>query len=441
MKRCVAGLVAAATLACHVGHAQPYLPASDAQVLERLPLTPAGPVATELKALRARLALQPDSLPVAVHLARRYVEIGRGSGDPRYAGYAEAVLRPWSSLKDPPREVLLLRALLRQRVHDFDAALQDLDSVLRLDALDVQARLTRATIHTVRGEYDRAKADCEVLRARVQELVWAVCDTSVEGMRGRLHHSYALLSEVLARSSSDDDGLRAWGLTALGEMALRLGRLDEAQRHFHAALALDDADQYLLSAHADQLLDSGQPRRAVALVERHLRADGLLLRYALALLALGDSRASARCEELAARFDAASRRGDRAHLREEARFTLHMLHDVDGALALARENWAVQKEAADAHVLVEAAIAAHASADLEAMRRWMQSTGYEDHLLARLLSTPDPPAAKPGPAASRAVADPALGWYANRGVTAAASFPSTALRLPAAQRCRPPEPH
>jgi hypothetical protein len=57
-------------------------------------------------------------------VAQGYLELGRVSGDPRYAGYAEAALAPWWHLDQPPQEVLVLRATLRQRMHLFDAAWQ-----------------------------------------------------------------------------------------------------------------------------------------------------------------------------------------------------------------------------------------------------------------------------------------------------------------------------
>ena len=97
--------------------------------------------------------------------------------------------------------------------------------------------------------------------------------------------------------------------------------------------------------------------------------DGLLLRYALALRAQGAAEADQYVEQLRARFEASRRRGDRVHLREEARFALHLEGDPRTALALAADNWMVQKEPADARILLEAALAAndHAAAGRAAM--------------------------------------------------------------------------
>ena len=64
-------------------------------------------------------------------------------------------------------------------------------------------------------------------------------------------------------------------------------------------------------------------------------ADPLLLRYALALQAQRSDELPATVEQLRDRFAASRLRGDRVHLREEARFTLHLLNAPTAALTLA----------------------------------------------------------------------------------------------------------
>lgn len=90
---------------------------------------------------------------------------------------------------------------------------------------------------------------------------------------------------------------------------------------------------------------------------------------------------------LQARFAAARARGDRVHLREEARFVLEVSKDARGALALALENWGVQKEPADARIALEAAVAARDAASVRAIAEWARATRLEDAAVARLLST------------------------------------------------------
>ncbi len=366
--------------------AAPFVPESDSQVLERLPFTASDPVIRELRALHSRLKDEPNNLPLAIRLARGYLELGRVTGDPRYAGYAQAALAPWWDLKQAPQEVLVLRATLRQRLHQFDAALADLATVLNANPRNAQARLTRATVLQVQGVYEGAREECRALQGLTQELVWAACLTSVNGVTGMLDESYRQLRAALDKYPNAQPGVQSWVLTSLAEMAARAGMAQEAEAHFGAALAVDAADNYLLGAYADFLLDYDRPQEVLVLLRDKTRADPLLLRYALALQAQHSKELPAQVEQLRDRFEASRLRGDRVHLREEARFTLHLLDAPKSALKLAQENWQVQKEPADIRILLEAALAAHDAAEADAARDWLRKTGLEDFQIGKILS-------------------------------------------------------
>jgi tetratricopeptide (TPR) repeat protein len=377
----VLGLAVVATAA-----AAPFIPQSDQQVLERLPFAASDPVTRKLRALRDQLKDQPDNLPLALTLARGYADLGRSTGDPRFLGYAQAALAPWWGLEQPPREVLLLRAFLLQTTHRFDAALADLTKVLDIDPRNAQARLMRATVLQVEGVYEGAREECTALRGLTNELVWTVCLTSVDGATGRLRESYERLRTAIDRFRDAQPEIRNWALTGLAEMAARADLTDEADGYFRQALAVDPADPYLLAAYADFLLDIGRSQEAAALVRDRTRADPLLLRYALALQAQQSPELPARLAELRDRFEASRLRGDKVHLREEARFNLYLLGEPQTALRLAIENWQVQKEPADIRILVAAALAARDAAQLRVATDWLGGSGMEDAQVRKLLS-------------------------------------------------------
>jgi tetratricopeptide (TPR) repeat protein len=366
--------------------AAPFIPLSDQQVLERLPFAASDPVTRKLRALRDQLKDQPDNLPLAITLARGYADLGRSTGDPRFLGYAQAALAPWWSLEQPPREVLLLRAFLLQTTHRFDAALADLAKVLDADPRNAQARLMRATVLQVEGVYEGARGECNALRGVTNELIWTVCLTSVDGATGRLRESYERLRTAIDQFGDAQPEIRNWALTGLAEMAGRAGLTNEADGYFRQALAVDPTDAYLLAAYADFLLDTGRSQEAAALVRDRTRADPLLLRYALALQAQQSPELLARVQELRERFEASRLRGDKVHLREEARFNLHLLGEPQAALRLAIENWQVQKEPADIRILVESALAAHDAAQLRVATDWLGGSGMEVEQVRKLLS-------------------------------------------------------
>jgi len=363
--------------------AVPYIPKDDAVVLERLPIKPGDSIGRELRELRARLASQPDDLDAAVSLGRRYFRLAMAEGDPRFVGYAEAALRPWSG-KDPPHDVLVLRALLRQYRHDFAGALDDLAAAAASDATDPEVWLWRAAILLVQADYAGAASACERLRETSQTLDWIGCKASVDGVTGKAKSAYAQLSESLARTRGVRAGPKVWMLTRLAEFSLVLGEPDRAERHFKEALALGVNDQFLLATYADFLLERGRPADVVALLGGWTNADALLLRLTLAEQATRAPALDGHVRTLKARFDAAALRGDKLHQQEEARFYLHVLGDRTRALALARENWALQREPRDARILLEAALAANDPAAAQPALEWLARSGYEDPRLRRL---------------------------------------------------------
>ena len=87
-----------------------------------------------------------------------------------------------------------------------------------------------------------------------------------------------------------------------------------------------------------------------------------------------------------ARIAAAAERHDRLHAREEAMFVLRVENDPARALLIAIENWQVQKELADARLVVQCARAAGDRAALEVVKQWVRHQGIVDaQLTAGLL--------------------------------------------------------
>jgi tetratricopeptide (TPR) repeat protein len=364
--------------------AAPHRPTDDAQVLERLPGAGSTTV-RQLRELHAELAQSPQNLQLALHVARRDIAVARGEGDPRYNGYAEAALGPWLNLPDPPTDVIVLRATLRQARHDFPPALADLSHALSADPRNAQAWLTRAVILQVEGDYTKALGNCLSLARFAETLVSAICVDSVSGLSGRAAASYDDLQQMLDRAPAGENGeIRLWALTVLAETAARLGDFAAAERHFKEALALGIRDVYLLGAYADFLLDRNRPAEVRSLLGKEARIDPLLLRLALAEQSLGAPELSGHVEDLAERFAEARMRGDTVHQREEARFSLYLLKQPRDALRLAEANWAVQREPWDARVLLEAALAANAPSAARPALDWLGATHLEDSQLREI---------------------------------------------------------
>ncbi|MBA3965518.1 MAG: hypothetical protein H0X47_07060, partial [Nitrospirales bacterium] len=303
--------------------ATPYLPDSDFTVLEHVPQSE-DPRVRQLRTARLELSQDPGNLDLAVHLARQLVELGRAEADPRYDGYAQAALQPWWSHSSPPTEVLFIRALLRQRSHHFNEALEDLTRILHNQPKHAQTWLTRAVIHQVRGHYDEARRNCLPLLRLANALISTTCIANVTSLNGQASDSYDGLLKVLSQSPSSDPQENLWTLAVLADIAARRGDTLVAEKHFQQGVSLGVRDINLLGAYSDWLLDQNRPTDVQALLGDDLRSDGLLLRAALAYQQLNSPKLPQAIANLSARFADSRLRGDARHLREEARFTLHL---------------------------------------------------------------------------------------------------------------------
>ena len=371
------------SLAVHV-KAGPDAPRRE--LLDTLPTRPTEPLTVEMKTLIPAVNKNPQDAELAVRLSRTFYQQAVREGELRFIGYARGVLAPWWAMRAPPVEVQLMRANLRQYVHEFNRATDDLTDVLARQPDHVQALAIRAAINTVQADYPAARADCDRLQPLTTELIGFACGASIDALTGKARQSYDALLALLTRHPRVRPEEKLWVLTRLAEMAERIGDHEAAEHRFRQALFTDPRDQYLLAAYADHLLDRQRPAEVVTLLKDRTGAEHLLLRLVLAEQQLGLPAFGEHRKMVEEAFASARRKGHTVHEQEESRFVLHVLGDSAHALTLAVSNWQVQREARDARVVLESALAA---GDKDAARptlRWMHDSGIEDITLRELAS-------------------------------------------------------
>lgn len=348
----------------------PFVPKSDAEVLEQVPKSAprtTAPLTADEATLRARQLID---------------EARRAGGDPRLLGRAQATLGPWWNEPSPPPQIRLLRATLKQSFHDFEGALKDLEAA---DPLDAQAFLTRATVLSVLGRYPEAQAACEKLVGLASAVVAGVCRAQVMGLTGQAKEAVALLESLQPAAAE-----QAWVLSVRGELERWSGDDARALASLEQALSIDPTDTYSRLLLAQLLLDGGQPARAAKLFEGKTVNDGELLMWVLALKAAKAPEYDARRAELDERVAANRQRGETLHQREESRYALALEGDAAKALALAVENWAVQREPADARVFLEAAVAAKDAKSAAPVLQWLAQTNFSEPRLRALAKELEP---------------------------------------------------
>lgn len=373
-------LLGCLSISAAVAWAVPYIPARDD---EELATVPAGATHSSALLRQRSSATRPD---VALLLAQFYLTQARASGDLRYLGYAEATLQPWIGGGALQPAALTLEATVLQSRHDFTAALVVLGQAIALRPADPQSWLTRATVERVLGRYEQALASCARITAAAS-LVANVCTQSVRGLMGQLEQSRAAMLSIPTQQLSNE--AQAWRISELGDMEVRLGHSSQAEADYRAALRVSPSDAYSKTAYADVLLDEHRARDALELLKHGASIEPMLLRIALAEQQLGDARLQDARARLASAFAVEEQRGEAVHRREQARFLLDIEHDPGAALRAALADWQVQREPADALIVLRAAAAAHHPDAAREVRAFLQHSATEDvRLKPFLMDTP-----------------------------------------------------
>ena len=357
--------------------AEPWLPTDDGQVLETLPFgAPSG------LALEASVDITQEQ---AIASARSSLLLGQRYSDPRQYGYAEALLAPWNQRSPDDPQLAVLNARIQQFRHDFDGAKARLHATLKINPDQAEAWLLLATIEQVQGNFQEARAACARVVGQGDVLTAITCGAGVSSLTGSAQTSADLLQRQIEASPNSAEAIRLWAWTLVGEMRARLGEDDAAAAAFQQALRIDPEDVYARSAYADLELQRDNPQAALDLIGDRIDADALLLRAAIAAHRAKSPNAAVLRGAFDERVDEMSRRGDLTHRRELARAALNLDDDADSALTLALENWKVQREPADALLVLQAAVASGEKSAASEVIEFVQVNKLEDLRIAALI--------------------------------------------------------
>ena len=380
---CCLVLVAFLMLQRSADSAEPYIPASDDEVLETLPKSL---ISTELTTLRRQLTEAPDNLALAANVAGRYISMGNVEGDPRFYGYARAALKTWWDQDSPPAEILRLRAKLREKEHRYDAALADLRKLLKQQPTNSQAWIEVANILRVQGKYDEAWDACNALREFGGETQTTICQAPLQAVTGQADAARESLEQLLPLIRTRFPSVVPWVQTMQSKVAYALGDIEETEEYFKNGLADSLQDKTLIRDYADFLLDEDRDEEALALAKEHTNDNGVLLRAAIAAKRVQeDDLATQWAAQLAARFEEIRLRGGQPHGRFEARYELEINNDPKRALSVALANWEKQKETRDTRNVLEAALAAGNSEAAGPVVAFLKRHGTEEAILQGLV--------------------------------------------------------
>ena len=368
-------LLAAAVFGTDAGAAvRVYRPDDPSQVVLQLGSSSGE---TQLAQLRAASVAAPDDVDAKIRYVDALIAAGARSGNERYYGYAEQVVQ---TTRDPGIPALTLRrAKLLQHKHEFAASERVLGEILQIDSHNREARLMRAQVRLHLHEPQQALTDCTTLMPFVDLLTSTTCIAQARAAQGDLQRAQALLLRALDYQRGED-ATRSWAAGVAAEFAVRLGDASAAERWYRESFNLDPQSHYARITYADWLLSAGRFDEALQVANR----GGSLADRARSVLASRDA-GTLDAQRLQLAWQEADARGERAHLRDRARFELTLLRDPAKANASARASFQDRNEADDALLLATTAAATHDRESLHAVREWQQRYRYQDVRLDTLL--------------------------------------------------------
>jgi tetratricopeptide (TPR) repeat protein len=351
-----------------------YQPASPDEIVLRVG---SSSEQTQLTRLRSMVRDNPSDIGARMSYVDALIDEGARTGNERYYGFAEQALLAAGEGSDD--RVSIRRAQLLQHRHEFQDAERVLGEILERDWRNADARLMRAQVRLHLWKPREALQDCAALAQFANVLTTATCIAQAHAALGDVTRGYQLVMSTLD-TQRGDTATRSWSAGVAAELAARLGDTKAAGRHYRDAFELDPSSHYVRMQYADWLLSEGSDEAAMKVAG----AGASLADRARVVLAARNVN-SAEAHRLQLAWDEAGARGERGHLRDQARFELLLKRDVAKAHATAMASFREHGEPDDALILAQTAAATSDSGAVREIEAWRKQRRYEDVRLASFL--------------------------------------------------------
>jgi predicted Zn-dependent protease len=339
--------------------------------------------------LKKALEKSPENSEIAAKLAKTYIQLARQKSHPAYYQDAKAILKPWWNNDQAPVEIILLRATLLQHDHHFDDATKDLLKVIRAQMNNAQAWLTLSNIQIVQGKYDDARASCDALSRVSSHWFASACFSQIYSITGQADRAYSMQKILLEQSKHAQESLRLWILGLLSDTAMRQGKQIDAEEYYKTILSISPHDTHTLRKYADLLIDQERYAELSSLLNtQKLNNHTLALRSLIAAQKAGKQTFVSQHTPILEKtlFGEEEDHHGHIHKQEQALFLLKIKQQPAQALALALDNWEIQKEFDDTAIALRAALASNNKSDIKPVLDWLSSQNVEDSRLTILVN-------------------------------------------------------
>jgi hypothetical protein len=342
----------------------------------------------------------PNDIETATTAARLSFLAAMNEGDPRWLGNARAMLNPWWGKQDLPAQSLFIRALVRQGLHEFDAALADLNLAIGKDSAQPEFWAWRFAIYMVKADIDQAKQECQAIGTRFGNSEQASCQAVLLYRTGSPQQAITQLDNLTRHPDYQGRYAKEWLAYHRGE-ARRVSGDPAGAEKIWADYLQGNPKSHVLQLALVELLNE-QQKFAAAWKHNAAtpRSDALMVQAIKTSQGLQNGQADQLRREFNDRLTQQTSRGDFVNERPVIDYLLNVIGDSRQALAMAQQSWKTQREPADAFLFAQAAIQNSTPRQAAEILKWQAETGYQEPRLNQLLeiirasSPKQPPPAK-----------------------------------------------
>jgi len=219
----------------------------------------------------SRLREQPADIGAAVRLADALLRQARATNDGRPASRATEVLN--AVLKEHPSQYDALRMLgaIDLTLHRFPEALEVGRRARDLRPDDAWNYGVMGDALIELGEYDEAFAAFETMMAKRPSAAAYARVAYARELRGNLQGALEAMEFAAKATTPEDPEAQAWYAAQIGELYLRMGKLDDAEREYRRAAFLFPAYPHAMIGQGKVKAAQGHPDEALAIYLEQLK--------------------------------------------------------------------------------------------------------------------------------------------------------------------------
>lgn len=356
--------------------ATPYQPKNDFIVLnvEKTDL---------VKIARNKIGNEPESEALLLKTSYKLLQKAKQENNNALFGQIESILMQQRELVMKNNQLKIRYADVLQHRHAFAEAKYYLKGIN-----SPEANLLRSTIYQNLGEYANASQECKKIIGQVNIVLASTCLFHAESYRGKLYKSHKALEKINKQFNEEKNDYQLWMLTALADMANRLGLMQKSINYYKKANSLKP-DNHIVSEYVDVLFSHNMQKEVVTLLGANhfdLRLKLRYLRSRKELNKISHVDDLDELKDLKLAVELIELRKDKRHYDTRAEYYIWIEVNPEKAVHWANENWKVSKTPNSAKLLLLASELKHDAQGLISVREWITKNKIEDYSLDQLVT-------------------------------------------------------